>query len=489
MCANASPASFDAYLSDLTKEHSSVTTVHIRGLTGARLERRLQLRLDRLTERAGTLPETIHWQLVGLNWLDENQHIIREAIVQVGGGLPAGYLRKLPAFRPASGAIELRVKSLAEAVVEHCALPLDIASIEHFLSAYQAKVPLTLGELWALPTLLRVAVIGVLCDALDEGLELASRGAREERETQIAGTLSAAILSLRTIAATGWRDFVERQSVLEHILKTDASRDYPRMDADSRNRYRERVERLARRLKVTEPTLAETAVKLGAAAPEAATRRERHVGHYLIGQGLPLLENSVRGKPLLREKLGLRAHSSRSWGYLLAVGIPTLLSLIGLGQLFARLNTAAIGASILLVLTVVPVLTIWTEIVNWLATQFVKPRALPKLDFSRGIPVEHGTIVAVPCMLATHAEIDRLIDGLEIGYLGNDDSRLRFALLSDYVDADHAEDDTDRELLDYACAGIDVLNARYGGAGEQPFAVLHRSRLWNERAARWMGWQ
>ncbi|MDH3432568.1 MAG: hypothetical protein OEM60_01800, partial [Gammaproteobacteria bacterium] len=489
MSANASPASLDAYLSDLTKHHSSVTTVRIRGLAGARLKRRLQARLDRLTERAGTLPETIHWQLVGLNWLDENQHIIREAIVQVGGSLPAGYLRKLPAFRTASGTIELRVKSLAEAVVEYCALPLDIASIEHFLSAYQAEVPLTLGKLWALPTLLRVVVIRVLCDALDEGTELASRGARKERETAIAGTLSGAILSLRTIAATGWRQFVERQSVVEGILKDDASGDYPSMDPDSRNRYRERVERLACRLKVPEPTLARTAVRLGAAAPEAATRRERHVGHYLIGDGLALLKKSVRGRPLLREKIGLRAHLTKSWGYLLAVGAPTLLSLIVLDRLFATLYSGALGGWILLVLVVVPVLTIWTEIVNWLTTQFLVPRALPKLDFSQGIPVEHATIVAVPCMLTTVADIDVLIESLEISYLGNNDPRLRFALLSDYVDADHAEDEADRELLDYARTGIDALNLRYGNAHKQPFAVMHRCRLWIDRAGRWMGWE
>jgi cyclic beta-1,2-glucan synthetase len=489
MSANASPASLDAYLSDLTKDHSSVTTVRIRGLTGARLKRRLQARLDRLTERAGTLPETIHWQLVGLNWLDENQHIIREAIVQVGGSLPTGFLRKLPTFRTASGTDELRVNSLAEAVVEYCALPLDIASIEQFLSAYQADVPLTLGELWALPTLLRVVVIGVLCDALDEGLELASRGARKERETEIAGTLSGAILSLRTIAATGWRQFVEQQSVVERILKEDASGDYPRMDPDSRNRYRERVERLARSLKVPEPTLAETAVKLGTAATGAATQRERHVGHYLIGQGLPLLEKSVRGRPLLREKIGLRTHSTKSWGYLFAVGVPTLSSLIVLSRLFATLYNGALGGWILLVLVIVPVVTIWTEIVNWLTTQFLVPRALPKLDYSEGIPVEHTTIVAVPCMLSTHEEIDHLIDNLEISYLGNDDPRLRFALLSDYVDADHAEDEIDRELLDYTRAGIDALNVRYGHNHERTFAIIHRRRLWNERAVRWMGWE
>ena len=157
--------------------------------------------MENMVARVTALPATIQVQFVGLDWLDQNQHIILEAIELIGGDLPRGYVRKLPAIVSSTGGGELRVKAISESIIERAVLPLDVSWIEQFLTLYQRELTLTLGELWALPTLLRAEVIKILCDTVDEGLDLANSGADESRHAPVAANLSACVISLRTLAA------------------------------------------------------------------------------------------------------------------------------------------------------------------------------------------------------------------------------------------------------------------------------------------------
>jgi cyclic beta-1,2-glucan synthetase len=79
------------------------------------------------------------------------------------------------------------------------------------------------------------------------------------------------------------------------------------------------------------------------------------------------------------------------------------------------------------------------SLVNWLATLLVPPRFLPSLDFLKGIPPEHRTIVVVPTFLGPPAASARLLEDLEIRYLANKIPESPFALLTDFPDADAAE--------------------------------------------------
>ena len=78
------------------------------------------------------------------------------------------------------------------------------------------------------------------------------------------------------------------------------------------------------------------------------------------------------------------------------------------------------------------------SVANWLVTVSVQPRPLPRMDFRRGIPPEHRTMVVVPTMLLNAAATDDLLEQLEIRYLANRDSNLHFALLTDLRDAPQA---------------------------------------------------
>ncbi len=112
----------------------------------------------------------VHRQLVALGdrrslpgidaeWLVDNFHIIDDSLREVRHDLPPGYDELLPklATPPLTG--YPRVFALALALVAHCDSELDEARITRFVRAFQEVAPLTIGELWALPTMLRLVLL------------------------------------------------------------------------------------------------------------------------------------------------------------------------------------------------------------------------------------------------------------------------------------------------------------------------------------------
>ena len=60
---------------------------------------------------------------------------------------------------------------------------------------------------------------------------------------------------------------------------------------------------------------------------------------------------------------------------------------------------------------------------------------LPRLELRDGVPSPLRTMVVVPMLLTDRAEVEEQIERLEVHYLANPDGDLRFAILSDWMDA------------------------------------------------------
>src|SRR3546814_4255265 len=114
---------------------------------------------------------------------------------------------------------------------------------------------------------------------------------------------------------------------------------------------------------------------------------------------------------------------------------------------------------------------------SWLATLLVLPRALPRLDFSSGIPGEARTLVVVPTMIGDVAGARSLVDALEVRFLANRDENLRFALLTDFLDAGAQVLPGDAAVLDEARRGIDTLNARHARSEEHTSELQSLMRI------------
>ena len=95
----------------------------------------------------------------GGEWLLDNFYLIEEQIRIARRHLPRRYSRELPVLAAGPSATLPRVYDIALEIIAHGDGRLDPESLDRFVAAYQSVTPLRLGELWAVPIMLRLALI------------------------------------------------------------------------------------------------------------------------------------------------------------------------------------------------------------------------------------------------------------------------------------------------------------------------------------------
>lgn len=446
-------------------------------------------------------------------WVLDNYYIIRQALQQIKEDLPRGFYQQLP--RLAGGPLKglPRIYGIARAVLLYQHFLLDPIDLQAVLIQFQESVPLTMGELWALPIFLRYGLIESLAHTLAATIhpsnppqlpEISSRltapgSARREGEAPVEESVNSdsvanIILSLRAISEQNWNDFFEAVSRLEQILRKDPAGVYPQMDFKTRDLYRKEIEKLSFATGMEETRLAEIVLDLAGsnASVQAAARpgevlsqgRAGHVGEFLLGNGRPELERQINYQPDAKTTFKRAVLRQASNAYLSGIGLLTLLIFIGLALaarlpqwvtpssppsvgLWSSAGLAVGGAGrwiVLLLLALallIPSLTVATSLINWLITLIIKPHILPKLQFKSEIPAPFQTLVVIPSIVTNRGEIDALAHQLELHYLRNPEPGLLFALLTDFSDADSETLPEDEDLIQYARAAIEALNVKY----------------------------
>jgi cyclic beta-1,2-glucan synthetase len=92
-------------------------------------------------------------------WLLDNFHVVQEHIREVHESLPRGYYRELPVLSEGSLSGYPRVYELAITLISHTEGRVDLDSLELFVAAFQQVSPLSIGELWAVPAMLRLGCL------------------------------------------------------------------------------------------------------------------------------------------------------------------------------------------------------------------------------------------------------------------------------------------------------------------------------------------
>jgi cyclic beta-1,2-glucan synthetase len=114
-------------------------------------------------------------------WLLDNFHLIEEQVRTAKRHLPEAYSRELPRLLHGPSAGLPRVYDIALEAIAHGDGRLDAESLRRFVAAYQTLAPLKLGELWAVPIMLRLAL-------LENLRRVAARLAASTAERDLAGT-------------------------------------------------------------------------------------------------------------------------------------------------------------------------------------------------------------------------------------------------------------------------------------------------------------
>lgn len=93
------------------------------------------------------------------DWLLDNFHVVQEHIREVHESLPRGYYRELPVLAEGALAGYPRVYELAITLISHTEGRVDLDNVELFVGAFQREAPLSIGELWAIPAMLRLGCL------------------------------------------------------------------------------------------------------------------------------------------------------------------------------------------------------------------------------------------------------------------------------------------------------------------------------------------
>ena len=92
-------------------------------------------------------------------WLLDNFYLVEEQIRMAKRHLPKGYSRGLPSLTKGPSTGLPRVYDIALETISHGDGRVDPESLSSFVAAYQTVTVLKLGELWAIPIMLRLALI------------------------------------------------------------------------------------------------------------------------------------------------------------------------------------------------------------------------------------------------------------------------------------------------------------------------------------------
>lgn len=309
-----------------------------------------------------------------------------------------------------------------------------------------------------------------------------------EHADQIADNLTMRniITSMRAISAFDWSQFVEDVSLVDRCLREHDA--YAGMDFLTRDRYRHAIEELAKCSPYTELKIAGRVIDKVCLAADCgnADSQQQDPGYYLIGPGRYGFEAEVDYRPTLKQRL-LRAYIARAG--LAYVGSIGLLSLLLLALPLSACVAAGLnGLSLfaLALLGIFPASDIAVGLINHFIITGLPPTHLPRLDLQGDVPEALSTFVVVPTLFVDERRVKQQVEQMEIRYLANPGGQVRFALLSDWTDADRESMPNDNKLLNIAMTTVAALNAKYG---QQRFFVFQRKRLWNPCEGKWMGWE
>lgn len=501
-------------------------------------------------------------------WLLDNFYLIEEQIRIGRKHLPKGYSKELPCLVEGNSIVLPRVYEMAKEIIAHGDGRIDPESLRKFIISYQDVKTLKLGELWAIPIMLRLALIenlrrvagriavGIIHRDLadswaDQMIETAEKNPKnliliiadmarssppistpfvsefvkrlqgqstalafpltwiEQRlaesnqtiiqfiqygnQKQAADQLSISngIGSLRLLSSMDWRDFVESISQVEQILHQDPAEIYTSMDFFTRDHYRHVVEKIAKRSILSEVDIANKIIEL---AQEGAKKngikdRTAHVGFYLVARGRKDLESFAQINHSLISNIRKIVFNFPLFFY---IGSILLLTLFFSFLLILKASNDGINNNFLWVMGIIFIVGtsyLSVSIINWLATIFVVPYSLPRLDYSKGISNESKTLVVIPSMLLSKQNIESLVEDLEVRFLANKDENLYFGLLTDFKDSKIENLEDDNELIELVSKKINELNEKYPREQDSTFFLFHRPRKWNNKDKLWMGYE
>ena len=307
-----------------------------------------------------------------------------------------------------------------------------------------------------------------------------------------------AIITLKNISRVNFLEIFESINGVEDILKQDPAQKYDKMDVETKTYYRNKIQEISKKTKISEIYIAKKCLELSKKAKEKLEtndindERKTHIGYYLIDKG-----RNELAKELVNKNIRLLSNETKVNYYIFGIwSITIILALtLSIGEYFllakhinnSILNT--IYTSVIFIISIIPIENIVTKTTQYILSKIVKPKVIPKLDFQNGIPEEYATVVAIPTILNSKEKVKKLMEKLEVYYIANKSDNLYFTLLGDCTTENTENAPFDDEVIKEGIEQTQKLNEKYPDTKFPKFNFIYRKRTWNDKEEAYMGWE
>lgn len=293
------------------------------------------------------------------------------------------------------------------------------------------------------------------------------------------------IISIKEILRVNFLDLFENINGVEEILKKDPANVYNKMDYKTKEDYRNKIKQISEKTKISEIYIANKVLEL-ATKYQGENIKKTHIGYYLIEEG----------KRELLKELGLKnirkkSNTQKSKKYIATINIFSIIFTL-LFTLYLNYTSKNIIVSIISgIVLYIPISQMFMQIVNYVLSKKVKPKLMPKLDFSKGIPEDYSTFVVIPTIINSKEKVKELFKKLEVYYLANKSENIYFALLGDCTSSKNERENFDEEIIKVGLEEVEKLNKKYKNLLEEnnKFYFLYRNRTWNAGEKSFLGWE
>ena len=328
------------------------------------------------------------------------------------------------------------------------------------------------------------------------------------------------ITSIKKIQRINFLEIFEKINGVEDILKKDPANIYEKMDYTTKEYYRNKIKEIATKTKISEIYIAKKILELSEEKTNTqesnfkntnthkeenknennkenseisnkesneknnSINKETHIGYYLIDEGINELYQKLE-YPAKKEK----TPTQKTKKYITGITIISIIvSLLLSYMLTSKLENIWIYI-ISAIIFFIPSTEVVIQIIQYILSKCIKPKLIPKMDFSKGIPKENTTMVIIPTIVDSIDKVKELVKKLEVAYVSNESKNLYFTLLGDCTQSKNQEEKIDQDIIKTGKEEIEKLNKKYPNEEFPIFNFIYRKRIWNEKENSYLGWE
>ena len=293
------------------------------------------------------------------------------------------------------------------------------------------------------------------------------------------------ITSIKEIQRINFLEIFERINGVEEILKKDPTNVYNKMDYKTKEYYRGKIKEISKKSKISEIYIAKKILELAEENYSIeGENKKSHLGYYLIDAGINKLYQKIEyqtKKEISKEK--------KEKKFFFIIAIVSIVISYYFSYCLYDTTVNIIIAVINFLIFLIPSSEVSIQIIHYILNKTVKPKIIPKMDFSKGLDKECSCIVVIPTILKNKEKVKAMMKKLEVYYLANQSKNLYFALLGDCSESSKQNEEFDKEVIEEGLKNVEELNKKYPNKEFPIFNFIYRERIWNEKENLYLGWE